>query len=71
MLDRYSVEKLIDAHRAEAVENADRDRLASAAGGRRKVRRLWPIAAKLRGLAAAGLRLAPAAPPRVPDAGPN
>jgi hypothetical protein len=71
MLDRYSVEKLIDAHSAEAIESADRDRLASAAGGRQGARRLWPIAARLRGLAAVGFRFAPAAPPRMRDVGSN
>ncbi|HLW47388.1 MAG TPA: hypothetical protein VKW09_06425 [bacterium] len=57
MLDRYSVEKLINAHGAEAVKQADQERLASAAAADRpKNRRVLSIAAKLRALAASGLR---------------
>jgi hypothetical protein len=55
MLDRYSLEKLIDAQRAEALKRAAEDRLASAAG-QPKIRRVWPLAAKLRALAFSGLR---------------
>jgi hypothetical protein len=57
MLDRYSLEKLIDAHGTEALKRAARDRLASrAAGARPKIRRAWPFAARLRALASSGLR---------------
>jgi hypothetical protein len=58
MLDRYSLEQLINAHGAEALKMATEDRLASAAAaGRPKIRRVWPLAARLRALASSGLRV--------------
>ena len=57
MLDRYSLEKLIKAHEAEALKRATADRLALAAVGRPKIRWVWPLAARLRALAASGLRV--------------
>jgi hypothetical protein len=57
MLDRYSVEKLIDAHGAEAVKRAAQDRLASTASPERPtIRRVWPTAARLWALAFSGAR---------------
>jgi hypothetical protein len=56
MLDRYSLEKLINAYGAEALKRAAEDRLASAAVGQSKIRRAWPLAARLRALASSGLR---------------
>lgn len=61
MIDRYSVEKLIDRHTAEALKTAAQDRLASQAADRPKHkrpgrRRVWSLAGKLRALAFAGAR---------------
>lgn len=58
MLDRYSLERLVNAHAAEALKRATEDRLASAAAaGQPKIRRVWPLAARLRALASSGLRV--------------
>jgi hypothetical protein len=67
MLDRYSVEKLVDAHAAEAVKRAADDRLAVvAAAVSPRVGRGWSIAARLRAIATSTARapLRTAAQPR-------
>lgn len=57
MIDRYSVEKIIDAHRAEAIKAATEDRLASQmAAGRPKNRRVRSLVARLRATAFSGDR---------------
>lgn len=57
MLDRYTMEKLIDAHRAEVVQRATQDKRASAlAAGRPKIHRGWSLGARLRALASSGIR---------------
>ncbi len=59
MLDRYSVEKLIDAHRADAVKRAAQERLAAAAAaGGPNFRRGWLLVARLRALASSSVRAA-------------
>jgi len=55
MIDYYSLAKIADGHREEAVKVAAQDRLASLAeAGRRKTRE--SAAARLRALAFAGAR---------------
>lgn len=58
MIDRYSVEKIIDGHRADAIKTAERERLASqaaaAAPGPEPV--AARAAAKLRALVPTGTR---------------
>lgn len=62
MLDRYTMEKLIDAHRAEVVQRATQDKRASAlATGRTKIHQGWSLGARLRALASSSIR----APERV------
>ena len=66
MIDYYSLGKIAEGHRAEAVKAADQDRLASQAPPRRKGRQAAPsrtgraagrgVAARLRALAFAGAR---------------
>lgn len=47
MIDRHSMEKIIDGLWSEALKSAARDHLASqAAGPRPKRRKLWWLAAK-------------------------
>jgi hypothetical protein len=56
MLDRYSLEKLIDAQRVEALNRAAQHRLAAAVRPDRPAAVPRPFAAKIRALASFGLR---------------
>lgn len=57
MIDRYNVEKIIEAQRIEAIEAAAKDRLSArcAASWAKRTER-WPLAATLQRLALAALR---------------
>lgn len=59
MIDYYSLEKIVDEHRAEAVKSAAQDRLASQAAAARPRKRPAAhriVAARLRALALATAR---------------
>ena len=57
MIDYYTLQKIADGHRADAVKAAAEDRLASqAAACRLRRRRMWSLPARLRALGFLGAR---------------